>query len=46
LFSLDFWKKITATLVKEIVQATGFTAIDGLSIFDKVLLHEVDFTKA
>lgn len=35
------WRKMTIGLVQKLVTATKFTPIDAVSLFDKVLLHEV-----
>jgi hypothetical protein len=39
--SKRLWSKVGTTFVKEFVEKTMFTPIDALSLFDKVLLHEV-----
>lgn len=34
-------KKLTAGLAQKLLTATKYTPIDGLSLFDKVMLHAV-----
>ena len=45
LLDLRFWSKVTTTLIAQFVAVTSYTAIDAVSLFDKVLLHEVGRTK-
>ncbi len=35
------WKKMSIGLAQQILTKTKYTPIDGLSLFDKVILHEV-----
>lgn len=41
LLSGQFYSKVVANPIAELVAATKFTPIDAASLFDKVMLHEV-----
>lgn len=41
LLSPSYWTKITVELAKRLKTATSYTPIDALSLFDKVMVHEV-----
>ena len=45
LLDLRFWSKVTTTLIAQFVAVTSYAPIDAVSLFDKVLLHEVGRTK-
>jgi hypothetical protein len=40
------WKKMTIGLAQKLLTATKFTPIDAVSLFDKVMLHEVCATSS
>ena len=37
----SYWLKLTLGLAKQITSLTSYTPIDGVSIFDVTMLHEV-----